>query len=62
MYKLVPLALFTRGEHRVGVHRVLKDPAKRRVRKYCVTLTTADEVGLIALETGVIRKELSITL
>lgn len=62
MYKLVALALSTCGERIVEAHRVFKSLAKRRARKYRLTFTTAGEAGLIARDTGALRREVSMTL
>ena len=62
MYKLVPLAVSTCGYYSPDLHSILTDLAKRRARKHRVTFTPAEEAGLIARETGALRRELSMTL
>ena len=62
MYKLVPLAFSTSGDHCVDMHRLLRCLAKRRIQSFRVTFSAAEEAGLIARETGALRRELSITL
>ena len=62
MYKLVPLAFSASGDYCVDMHRLLKCLAKRRAQSFCVTFSAAEEAGLIARETGALRRELSMTL
>ena len=61
--KLVPLAFSTSGDYCVDMQGLLGDLAKkRRAQRYRVTFSAAEEAGLIARETGALRRELSMTL
>ena len=62
MYRLVPLAFSTSGDYCLDMHKLLRDLAKRRAQRYRVTFSAAEEAGLIARETGALRRELSMTL
>lgn len=48
---VVPLAFSTCGEHSVAMHRIQKGLARRGPLNYRVTITTAEQAGLIARKT-----------
>ena len=52
----------TSGEYCVDMHSLLKSLTKHRAQRYRVTFSAAEEAGLIARETGALRREMSMTL